>query len=46
MADDLPEVVQLQLRPVLAGPAGVTVTGATARIGPPSAKPDVRRRLT
>jgi len=45
MADDLPELVQLQLQPVLAGPAGVMVTGAIARIGPPSAKPDIRRRL-
>ncbi len=45
MADDLPELVQLQLQPVLSGPAGVVVTGATARIGPPSPKPDLRRRL-
>jgi len=45
MADDLPELMQLQLQPVLAGPAGVMVTGATARIGPPAAQPDVRRRL-
>ena len=45
MADDIPELVQLQLQPVLAGPAGVMVTGATARIGPPSPKPDLRRRL-
>ena len=36
LADDLPEVVDLQLRPVLAGPAGVAVTAATGRIGPPS----------
>ncbi|MGS0687085.1 bifunctional acetate--CoA ligase family protein/GNAT family N-acetyltransferase [Nakamurella sp. GG22] len=45
MADDLPELMQLQLQPVLAGPAGVMVTGATARIGPPAAQPDARRRL-
>ncbi len=45
MSDDLPELVMLQLQPVLAGPAGLMVTGAIARIGPPSAKPDIRRRL-
>ena len=45
LADDLPEVTDLQLRPVLAGPGGVGVTGATGRIGPPSTALDVRRRL-
>ena len=30
---------------VLAGPAGVGITGATGRIGPPSALLDIRRRL-
>jgi ATP-grasp domain len=45
LADDLPEVLDLQLLPVLAGPAGVAVTGATGRIGPPSTQSDERRRL-
>ncbi len=45
LADDLPEVLALQLQPVLAGPAGVAITGARGRIGPPSAFDDWRRRL-
>ena len=45
LADDLPEVVELQLQPVLAGPAGIAVTGATGRIGPPSDFDDGRRRM-
>jgi len=45
MADDLPEIIDLQLQTVLAGPAGIAVTGATGRIGPPSALQDARRRL-
>jgi acyl-CoA synthetase (NDP forming) len=45
LADDLPEVSDLELRPVLAGPAGVAVTSATCRIGPSLSKPDVTRRL-
>ncbi len=45
LADDLPEVTGLQLQPVLAGPGGVGVTGATGRIGPPSTALDIRRRL-
>ena len=46
LADDLPEVTALDLRPVLAGPEGIAVTGALGRIGPPPARPDLRRRLT
>ncbi len=46
LADDLPEVIQLQLRPVLAGPGGVVVTSGSGRIGPPPARPDARRRLS
>jgi len=46
LADDLPEVVDLQLLPVLAGPAGVAVTAATGRVGPPSLLLDARRRLS
>ena len=45
LSDDLPEVTSLQLQPVLAGPGGVGVTGATGRIGPPSTALDIRRRL-
>ncbi len=45
LADDLPEISEVTLQPVLAGPAGICVTGATARIGPPAQRPDVRRRL-
>ena len=44
LAEDIPEVVELQLEPVLAGPGGVCVTGATARIAPPG-RTDDRRRL-
>ena len=45
LADDLPEVSALELRPVLAGPAGVAVTSATCRIGPSLVQPHVKRRL-
>ncbi|WP_037365689.1 bifunctional acetate--CoA ligase family protein/GNAT family N-acetyltransferase [Nakamurella lactea] len=44
LADDVPELAQLQIR-VLAGPAGCTVIGATATAGPPPARPDERRRM-
>jgi len=45
LAEDLPEVSHLQLRPVLAGPAGVAVTSGTCRIGPGLVQPHVKRRL-
>ncbi len=45
LADDLPEISDLRLNPVLAGPAGIAVIGGTARIGPPPARQDTRRRL-
>ncbi|MET0864810.1 MAG: acetate--CoA ligase family protein, partial [Nakamurella sp.] len=45
LADDLPEVSQLLLLPVLAGPGGVAVTSGTGRIGPRPAQPDAIRRL-
>jgi len=45
LADDLPELRALRLRPVLVGPRGCTVTGVTGRIGPPPAPLDERRRL-
>ncbi len=45
LADDLPEVRSLVLRPVLIGPHGYAVTGVTGRVGPPPMRPDERRRL-
>ena len=45
LAGDLPEVSDLELRPVLAGPAGVAVTSGTARIGPALTQPHIKRRL-
>jgi ATP-grasp domain len=45
LADDLPEVSQLLLLPVLAGPGGIAVTSGTGRIGPRPMQPDARRRL-
>ena len=45
LSDDLPEVSQLSLQPVLVGPAGTCITSAAGRIGPPASRPDVRRRL-
>jgi acyl-CoA synthetase (NDP forming) len=44
MADDLPDLVELRLQPVLAGPAGISVTGVTGRLGRPM-RLDERRRL-
>ena len=46
LADDLPEVAELQVHPVLCGPAGIAVTSATGRIRPRSAQIDARRRLS
>jgi acyl-CoA synthetase (NDP forming)/GNAT superfamily N-acetyltransferase len=34
LADDLPELAELELRPVLAGPDGITVTAAQAKLAP------------
>ena len=45
LADDIPEISELTLQPVLLGPAGRCIAGATARIGVPTAPTDVRRRL-
>ncbi|AZI57681.1 GNAT family N-acetyltransferase [Nakamurella antarctica] len=45
LADDLPEVVELRLRPVLVGPAGLQITGALGRIGRAPAQVDPRRRM-
>ena len=44
LADDLPEVSALELRPVLVGPAGTAITSSTARIGP-AVQQHVTRRL-
>jgi hypothetical protein len=44
MADDLPDIVELRLQPVLAGPGGISVTGVTGRLGRPM-RLDERRRL-
>jgi len=45
LADEMPEISELRLEPVLVGPAGIWVTSATGQIGPPSAVTDIRRRL-
>jgi len=45
LADDLPEITELQLRPVLVGPDGVGIAGAVGIIGPPTARLDPRRRM-
>ena len=44
LADDLPEVAELELNPVIVAASGVTVLGATARIAPPSARLDAGPR--
>ncbi len=40
LAADLPEVAELDLNPVMAGPAGVTVVDARIRLAEPAAVPD------
>ncbi len=45
LADDLPEITELTLRPVLAGPAGISVTGTAGRLGPPPRYLDATRRM-
>ncbi len=45
LADHIPELSELQLQPVMAGPGGIWVTGGVARIGAPPGRPDLRRRL-
>ncbi len=45
LADDLPEIIELTLRPVLVGPAGVSVTGTAGRVGPPPRYLDATRRM-
>jgi acyl-CoA synthetase (NDP forming)/RimJ/RimL family protein N-acetyltransferase len=44
LADDLPEVAELELNPVIAAPDGVSVLGAAIRIATPSTRLDVGPR--
>ncbi|MGI8691863.1 MAG: GNAT family N-acetyltransferase [Geodermatophilaceae bacterium] len=47
LADDLPEVLGLELEPVILGTKGLTVAGADVTVGPPSARADAGpRRLS
>lgn len=46
LVDDLPQVAECTLDPVLAAPAGLAVLGATARLAPPPARAgDYARRM-
>ncbi len=45
LADDLAEVADLELSPVIAGPAGVVTTGARIRLAPYEPKDPFLRRL-
>jgi hypothetical protein len=40
LADDLPEVAELELNPVVASAVGLRVLGASARVASPTARPD------
>jgi acyl-CoA synthetase (NDP forming) len=44
LAEDLPEIRQLSLEPILASPHGAHVTGARITIGPPPTRPDTGPR--
>jgi acyl-CoA synthetase (NDP forming)/RimJ/RimL family protein N-acetyltransferase len=44
LADELPEVVDCALDPVVAAPSGAWVLGARVRIAPPTARDDLRAR--
>jgi acyl-CoA synthetase (NDP forming)/RimJ/RimL family protein N-acetyltransferase len=44
LADDLPEVAELELNPVVVAPAGASVRGAAVRLAPPPARTDAGRR--
>jgi acyl-CoA synthetase (NDP forming) len=44
LADDLPEVVALELNPVVVGTSGLSVLGATARLARPPARLDTGPR--
>jgi acyl-CoA synthetase (NDP forming) len=45
LADDLPEITELELSPVIAGPAGARVASARVRIGPAQRHDPFLRRL-
>jgi acyl-CoA synthetase (NDP forming)/RimJ/RimL family protein N-acetyltransferase len=46
LTDDLPEIVDLELDPVLVGPEGLAVVNAAARVAPPGSRSDwYTRRL-
>ncbi len=45
LSDDVPEILELSLRPALAGPAGVVVTGTSAVLGPPPMWREAARRM-
>jgi len=40
LAEDRPELLELELNPVLVGPTGLAVLAGTARVGPPTSNPD------
>ena len=44
LADDLPEVAELELNPVMAHPEGIAVLGATVRVAEDPGRTDVGRR--
>ncbi len=44
LADDLPTVARLELRPVLAGPTGLSVLDAAVRVAPPRSRSDAGPR--
>ena len=44
LADDLPEVADLDLNPVVADPGGVDVLGAEVVVAPASVRKDTGRR--
>jgi acyl-CoA synthetase (NDP forming)/RimJ/RimL family protein N-acetyltransferase len=44
LADDLPHVAELELNPVIAGPEGVSVLGASIRLAPPPTRTDAGPR--
>jgi acyl-CoA synthetase (NDP forming)/GNAT superfamily N-acetyltransferase len=44
LAEDRPEVLELELNPVLVGPAGLAVLAADIRVGPPTARADLGPR--
>jgi acyl-CoA synthetase (NDP forming)/GNAT superfamily N-acetyltransferase len=44
LADDLPEVAELELNPVIVAPSGLAVLSASVRVGPPAARLDAGPR--